>query len=329
MNITPELLPALSCGAALLGSGGGQNPKVLLQHVESALKSCGPVSLIDVDSLEDSALIAPVEYMGAPDPTIPLVLEGRDIEILIKRVERRFSKNVDAILTGEIGGANGLVGVLVAARLGLPLIDGDNVGRALPRLEMNTPSLFGIQPTPAFFAAENGATIVEIDTPDVSSLETMCRSLSTSFGGNAAFIYNIMKGREAKIAIARNTVSQAVSWGKKMLSSQKLGTILSQGTINRVKLDRQSGFLKGTIEIQTHQSILTIEVCNEFMSVHSDSKVLACVPDIIALIKDDQTILTSDSVTSGMTVTLHHLDAPPIWLKDKGIKVLKEAGFIT
>ncbi len=327
MIIRSELLPYLVRGAALLGSGGGQNPEVLLKSVEMAIKNSRALSLVDVDSLEDDALIVPVEYMGAPDPNLPLVLDGQDVEALIKRVEIRFAKKVDAILTGEIGGANGLVGVLIAARLGLPLIDGDNVGRALPMLQMNTPSLFGVKPTPAFLAGHGGKTIVEIDTPDVQTLEALCRSLSKNFGGNAAFIFNIMQGFEAKKAIARKTISKAIQLGKNFSEGKSIGTIIGQGIIERVELERATGFLRGKIEIIADESVFTVDVCNEFMGLRNNNCVLALAPDIISLISHDQKVITSDSASIGMSVSIVQLDAPKIWLKEAGMNVLKQAGF--
>jgi DUF917 family protein len=327
MIISPEQLPYLARGAAVLGSGGGQNPEVLLKSVEMAMQGSTGVLLVDVDTLDDEALVVPVEYMGAPDPSAPLVLDGRDVEQLIKRVELRFGKKVDAILSGEIGGANGLVGVLIAARLGLPLIDGDNVGRALPMLQMNTPSLFGIKPTPAFLSGKGGETIVEIDSPDVQTLETISRALAISLGGNAAFIYNVMHGFEAKKAIAKNTLSQAIRLGRQNFEGKPIGTMLGQGKITRIELERKSGFLRGEIEISGMGPTLHIDVCNEFMALKREGRVLSCAPEIIVMVANDRTIITSDSAKLGMFVVLSCLKAPEIWLQKAGLKVLEQAGF--
>jgi DUF917 family protein len=327
MLITAELLPYLAQGAALLGSGGGQNAQVLLPSVQAALDGSKGIPLINVETLEDNALVVPVEYMGAPDPHAALILDGQDVEQLIKRVEGRFGQKVDAILTGEIGGANGLVGALIAARLNLPLVDGDNVGRALPMLTMNTPSLFGIKPTPAFLAGHGGNTIVEIDAPDVQTLETLCRALAVSLGGNAAFIYNVMRGSEAKKAIAKNTASQAINLGKKMSDGKNIGTILGSGKIQHVELERKDGFLRGEIAIDVGSEPMSIEVCNEFMAVRIAGRTLACAPEIIALIANNHHVITSDSAKVGMSVVVYGLGAPPIWLQEAGLKVLARAGF--
>lgn len=41
-----------------------------------------------------------------------------------------------AIMAGEVGGANGLEPLVAASRLGLPVVDGDLMGRAFPELQV-------------------------------------------------------------------------------------------------------------------------------------------------------------------------------------------------
>ena len=39
-------------------------------------------------------------------------------------------------MSGEVGGGNGVGALLLAARLGLPAVDGDLMGRAFPELQV-------------------------------------------------------------------------------------------------------------------------------------------------------------------------------------------------
>ena len=41
-----------------------------------------------------------------------------------------------AVMSGEVGGGNGVNGLLLAVRLGLPAIHGDLMGRAFPELQV-------------------------------------------------------------------------------------------------------------------------------------------------------------------------------------------------
>ncbi len=140
--------------------------------------------------------------------------------------------------------------------------------------------------TPAFLAGHHGETIVEIDCPNVQTLETFCRSFSRSLGGNAACIFNTMRGVEAKKAIARNTVSQALTLGQNFLEGSMIADVVVQGIIERVLLERDSGFLRGTIDIRNDESMVSVEVCNEFMAVKNGSRMLAYAPDITTMIEN-------------------------------------------
>lgn len=321
MIFKPEMVANFAKGTALLGSGGGQNPELLANLVSEELKKSNGVHIIDVHSLSDDALVVPVEYMGAPNPDGALSLDGRDLEALMSKVSAYFSRPIDALLTGEIGGANGLVGLLIAARTGLPLIDGDAVGRALPKLSMNTPSLFGIKATPAFLAADNGETIIEIETHNVSSLEKICRSLSRCFGGNAAFIFNVMNGLEAKKAIAHNTISQALMLGEKFNRGETIGELLGRGTISALSLDRQSGFLDGTATISGNAAV-TIDILNEYMAAKTANTVIAEAPEIFIMLSDKRQIITSDALVLGMKVSLFRLPAPDVWCQKDHLEQL-------
>jgi Protein of unknown function (DUF917) len=41
-----------------------------------------------------------------------------------------------AVMSGEVGGGNGVNALVIGARLGLPVVDGDFMGRAFPELQV-------------------------------------------------------------------------------------------------------------------------------------------------------------------------------------------------
>ena len=49
---------------------------------------------------------------------------------------RQAAPRLAAIMAGEVGGGNGLEPLVVASRLGLPVVDGDLMGRAFPELQV-------------------------------------------------------------------------------------------------------------------------------------------------------------------------------------------------
>ena len=77
--------------------------------------------------LADDDMVALVAGVGAPlvglerlsDPRFPL-----------RAMEKRLGARFRAVMSGEIGGANGLRSLMVAGVTGLPVVDADSMGRA-------------------------------------------------------------------------------------------------------------------------------------------------------------------------------------------------------
>jgi hypothetical protein len=65
-----------------------------------------------------------------------------------------------ALIAAGIGGANAMEPMLTAARAGIPVVDGDGMGRAFPEVQMMTYLIYGDPATPAAIADEKGNRIV-------------------------------------------------------------------------------------------------------------------------------------------------------------------------
>ncbi|WP_152971333.1 DUF917 family protein, partial [Rhizobium ecuadorense] len=63
---------------------------------------------------------------------------GEEAMFSLQRLERHLGRKAQATMPIEIGGINSTIPLVVGARLGLPVVDGDGMGRAFPQLEMET-----------------------------------------------------------------------------------------------------------------------------------------------------------------------------------------------
>ena len=82
--------------------------------------------------------------------------EGGECLRGLRSVEQEVGRRVDALISAEIGGANYMEPMLTAAQAGLPVVDGDGMGRAFPEMQMITWSIYGQRSTPAAMADEKG-----------------------------------------------------------------------------------------------------------------------------------------------------------------------------
>ena len=135
-SVDKEKLEAIAIGGAVLGSGGGGDPYVGRLMTNQTLETAEPVKVIEVEALNDDALILPIAMMGAPTVMMEKFPSGNEFTQLVSMMEKLMQKKVSAILCIEAGGLNSTIPFVAAAKLSLPIIDGDAMGRAFPELQM-------------------------------------------------------------------------------------------------------------------------------------------------------------------------------------------------
>ena len=85
-------------------------------------------------------------------------------------------------MSAEIGGANSIVPLVVAAKLGLPVVDADGMGRAFPELQMFLPFVYGTSPYPAAIGDEKGRLEAISFVDSARMLETFFRKKTVELG---------------------------------------------------------------------------------------------------------------------------------------------------
>ncbi len=82
---------------------------------------------------------------------------------------------ITTLVCAEIGGYNSIEPLLVGARLGLPVIDADGMGRAFPEIQMYLPLIYGCRPWPSCVADNKGDVVSCSHVTDAKSLEGFFR----------------------------------------------------------------------------------------------------------------------------------------------------------
>src|SRR5262252_8843355 len=116
-------LRSLARGCAVLGTGGGGDPRIGLLHALQTIEEFGPTELVDLDELPDEALIMPCGMIGAPTVHIEKIENGNEGARLREHLEYVTGRPVAALMAAEIGGANGLLPIAWAAGMRLPVVD--------------------------------------------------------------------------------------------------------------------------------------------------------------------------------------------------------------
>ena len=125
-------------GAALLAAGGGgcfDDGMILLEsfkknHPNKPLT----VRLVDVSELEDGACAAVVAGMGAPTKGAGKDFTPCAVDAFaeVQRMAAEMGKGVHYTMPVEMGAFNTFVPMLISLMTGLPTLDADAAGRAVP-----------------------------------------------------------------------------------------------------------------------------------------------------------------------------------------------------
>lgn len=336
LNVDKGVLALIAKGAAVLGSGGGGDPYVGRLMAQQILGDDKSVPVIDIDTLDDDALILPIAMMGAPAVMLEKFPSGEEIPKLVAMMERLMQRKVAAILCAEAGGLNSTIPFIAAAQMGLPIIDGDMMGRAFPELQMASFSIGGIKATPMamFDDKGNGATF---ETVSNGWTEKLARALTIEMGGSAMICLYPTTAGQCRDYLIRGSLQMMHRMGQIMeengsasaraLAEEYSGSLLFHGRIRDVERRSDSGFTKGRVVIEgqgdfrNRTAVLSFQ--NEFLAAQEGDTLLASTPDLITLI--DANVgepVTTEMVKYGLSVNVLGLPCDPIWRTDAGLKLV-------
>lgn len=345
-TIGPDELTPLATGAAILGTGGGGSPQVGRLRLESILADedhPDEVTIVDPLELDDDAVVTSVGGMGAPTIGVEK-LPGGDEELRsLRAVERASGATVEAIIPGEIGGANSMAPLVVGALADLPVIDADGMGRAFPELQMDTFFIYGAPANYAALTDERGNQVLYTDIDSPERLETLARNATIEFGGRAGFAFPVMDGAMVKETAIRHTVSLALATGQAVYDARRSGvdpiaavcevtggSPLFEGKIVDVYRRNREGFAVGAVSLEAldGDASLEIEFQNEFLVAREDGEAIAIVPDLICLV-DRMTgePITTEELQYGQRVTVLGIPAPEKLRTDRALEVIGPRAF--
>ena len=328
-----DTLRAMARGCAVLGAGGGGDTYYALLQALQAAQDFGPAALVDVDELPDDGLIMPCGGVGAPLVGLEKIEAGDEGERLRNLLQRQTGQTVIALMAGEIGGGNGLVPVTWAARMGLPVVDADGMGRAFPLVSQVTMELAGISPCPAVMTDERGNVVV-FRAISGNWVERLERAAAAEFGGMGSAADFPLTAAQAREATVRGSVSQAIRIGEAAASSagSPVAAVIAAagafrlvgGKVLDVRREVSGGFMRGSVIIEglgeDAGRLIRLELQNEHLVALERGRLLASVPDLITVL-DSETAdaVSADRIRYGQRVVVIAFGCDPIWRTERGI----------
>lgn len=350
-QITADDVESIAIGAGILGTGGGGNPYLGEVWMKSMLAQGYSVNVIDLDDLDDEALVTDVGGMGAPTVGIEKLPHGLEPLWAVEALEGYIGKSIDAIICAEIGGSNSIAPLVAGALTNKPVVDGDAMGRAFPEMQMSTHFLDGASCVPTAMADEKGNRIVFGNLTDPFALEKFARDLCILMGCRAELAVSVMTGKQVKRSAVRRTMTLAKRVGDAVRRARRTkesivdavleitgGREIFAGKLVDVQRRTTGGFARGDMEAEGLGGYagewMHIAFQNENLVAwrggdrQTRGEVVVCVPDLICLLETETgEPITTEQLRYGLRVTMLGIPCTDKFRTPAALKVVGPAAF--
>jgi uncharacterized protein len=344
-----EAIEDLVVGTTILGTGGGGSPQVGREVLESDLKAGRRLRIVNLDEISDESLLVSPYYIGSVAPDVrpsKKVTIADPFALALESVERYFGRKVAATAATELGGGNTAAALHVASQLGIPMVDGDLLGRAGPELHQSTTHVFGASMAPSVVVSETGNVVFIERYADIDDYESLARYVAVLAGGHAAVIDTPLTKSTASKILIKDTISRSIAVGKAVRQALQDrhdpvdavrnilgGWLLFRGTVEKYEWRNERGFLFGDVTLSGNKEwqgqSLRSWIKNEHIFAWLGSKPIVMPPDLIMFLDHSGHGITNDALKSGLEVSVVAAKAPEVWRTAKGLEFFgpKRFGF--
>jgi len=337
--LTQQELVDLITGCAILGTGGGGSPSIGLRLIETDLKKGYKFQLIDLKEVPDDALIASPYMCGSVSPEKAGTAQGDEPFQAFLALQEFIGKKFFAVIPTEIGGGNTAVALSVAAKLGVPVIDGDPAGRSVPELVHSTFYIHNVPIAPLAVASARGEILILKKVDDDARAEAIVRAVAVACGDRVGVADHPIDGKTLKQTVIPGTLSKALDLGKNLREARDFGkdpvtAVVKAGKGYRLFVGKvvgnkwriHGGFTVGELIIMGEKDFqghtYRIWYKNEHIIAWFDEEPDVMSPDLLCVL-DPKTgeAKTNPNCRKGMSVVVIGFPAPPIWRTPKGLEI--------
>ncbi len=302
------------------------------------------LTLASIDEFNEEDLLASPYFVGSVAPTqpkkkMPEVIDD-PIARAIQLLEKRLGKKVAGTVASEIGGGNTAASFAIAAKLGIPMLDGDLMGRAGPELHQSTVHIFGFLMTPSAIVSNSGNQMVVDTYASIDDYESIARYASVVSQGHVAVVDTPLTKPQARRCVIHGSISHCVEIGNArkaavlkgkdptsaVASKLSNGKIIFEGTVSDYSWKDERGFLFGEATLEGAQQWrghkLKSWIMNEHIICWVDDKHAVMSPDLIIFLdKETGKGITNDKLAKGREVIALGASIDEVWRASRGIEL--------
>ena len=336
-------------GSSYLGCGGGGSLGEARELIARDLADGFAFARLDAGDLRDEDRVACPYALGSTAPESEAArarLAGyervepdfvqRSFALLQEHLGERFA----AVILGEIGPLSMAEGLSTAARLGVPALDADTCGRAVPEIDQHSVRVAGLSLLPASGVTPLGDEMVLTRVADPSRPEDVFRAVST-VSELIGVVDSPLTGAQARRpgVLVRGSLSLAMRIGAAAraggIDAARMaggGHTLFEGEVRDWEWEDSEGFLVGRVSLRGVDVFagraMELDYKNEFLVARRDGAVVATCPDLITLV-DAGTAegVNAPDFARGQRVVVLGFACDPIWRTKAGLEVFSPRCF--
>lgn len=312
-------------GCLFMGTGGGGSVQWGMNMLRDALADGVPLAWVDVGDIPDDALTVTTYGMGSIAPLTSETLAeiervgleskygDRSMEVAIKELEQYLAKPIGCVVAAELGAGNTPAPLVSAARLGIPVVDGDYAGRAIPDEMQGTPYLYGKKSWPFASVDKWGNIAIVKYTVNPHMLERIGKMLAMAAYGGTTIAATPLPAGEMKEIVVEGTLTRSFKLGQAMRQARERGEDpietavavtggwrLFEGTVSKKEWEDRGGYMFGTIYIDgtgAYQGqTLSVWFKNENHVTWLNGKPWVCSPDLVTLAYKENGLGTTNTL---------------------------------
>ncbi|KPH21543.1 hypothetical protein AN948_01120 [Rhodococcus sp. ADH] len=324
--VTSCELDALERGAWILGAGGGGETTVGRMLADRAIGEGVPLmGRAALARVGVEAHVLPIGIIGASSTVgAEFLPSGQECLLVARKIEELTRVALGAVVAMQAGGINALTGLAAAADLGLPLLDADLAGGAVPRLDQLSNGSWEEPVVPVVLVDAVGRVAV-FDTADSdssldsSTLERLVRSFVGVSTGWAAIGFRPIQRDRTPDLVVWGSMTRAINLGRAQATQNSDwdhyqpeldSQVLAVGRVVGLHRVRDT---KGWCLVETDRGQLCrLDMQTEYLLVTVDGLLAASVPDVIVVLERHTGIpLATDNLRLDFEVVVIRLAALP------------------
>jgi uncharacterized protein len=321
-------------GCLFMGTGGGGGIEWGMKVLLDGLEKGGKIEWVDPSDIPDDTWTCTTYSVGSiapPSPSIKAEVEqlslevkfaDRGMEVAVRELNRYAGVEVGAIVPVELGAGNTPGPLVAGMKMGIPVVDGDYAGRAVPEEMQSTPYLYKKNSFPLISVDKWGNVVIIKEASNPHMLERISKMLTIAAFDYCTVAATLLSGTEMRETIVPGTLTKCLGIGRTIRKALEQGSdpikaiadytgawLLFEGQVSGKDWEDRGGYMYGTIHIKGSGAYngrqMDVWFKNENHVTWLDRKSYVCSPDLIAIVdRATGEGFTNDKIAPGHQVAV-------------------------